>query len=153
MINYVIYCDSFWKIFYIAFISLVATIGIILSSSQRFRTPRFQALRASMFIIMGLGSVWTSPHWLYLVNFWDMIPMITQLALMGGAYILGATIYALKIPERWFPGQFDYWWNSHMIFHLLGIVATWFMYTSIYTAHEWHFENRIYECQDTVNPL
>ncbi len=27
----------------------------------------------------------------------------------GGTYIVGAYIYATKIPEKWFPGKFDYW--------------------------------------------
>lgn len=28
---------------------------------------------------------------------------------MGLLYILGALFYALRIPERWFPGKCDIW--------------------------------------------
>lgn len=27
----------------------------------------------------------------------------------GLLYILGAVFYALRVPERWFPGKFDLW--------------------------------------------
>lgn len=31
------------------------------------------------------------------------------LILMGCLYILGAVFYALRVPERFFPGKFDIW--------------------------------------------
>lgn len=31
------------------------------------------------------------------------------LILMGFLYIIGAIFYALRVPERWFPGKFDLW--------------------------------------------
>lgn len=31
------------------------------------------------------------------------------LILMGLLYILGALFYALRVPERWFPGKCDIW--------------------------------------------
>lgn len=37
--------------------------------------------------------------------------------------IFGGVIGALRIPEKWFPGKFDYWFNSHHIMHVLVLVA------------------------------
>ncbi|KZS19272.1 Progestin and adipoQ receptor family member 4 [Daphnia magna] len=37
--------------------------------------------------------------------------------------ILGGFIGAMRIPERWFPGRFDYFFNSHHIMHVLVLVA------------------------------
>lgn len=31
------------------------------------------------------------------------------LIVLGLLYILGAVFYALRVPERWFPGKFDLW--------------------------------------------
>lgn len=31
------------------------------------------------------------------------------LILMGVLYVLGAVVYAVRIPERWFPGKCDIW--------------------------------------------
>jgi len=44
--------------------------------------------------------------------------------LTGGAlYGLGAIMYALKIPERFFPKRFDMVGASHQIFHFAVISA------------------------------
>jgi predicted membrane channel-forming protein YqfA (hemolysin III family) len=37
--------------------------------------------------------------------------------------ILGGFIGAMRIPERWFPGRFDFFFNSHHIMHVLVLVA------------------------------
>lgn len=33
----------------------------------------------------------------------------THIHFTGLLYILGAVFYALRVPERWFPGKFDLW--------------------------------------------
>lgn len=42
---------------------------------------------------------------------------------MGVLYVLGGVLYAGRIPERFWPGKCDYWFQSHQIFHILVIVA------------------------------
>ena len=37
--------------------------------------------------------------------------------------ILGGVIGALRVPERYFPGRFDFFFNSHHIMHVLVLVA------------------------------
>lgn len=74
----------------------------------------------------------------------------------GLLYILGAVFYALRVPERWFPGKFDLWvrrnallvsmpmaaynrcfslcvsqFQSHQIFHVLVIAAAFVHYHGI----------------------
>lgn len=53
------------------------------------------------------------------------------LILMGLLYILGALFYALRVPERWFPGKCDIWFQSHQIFHVLVLVAAFVHYHGI----------------------
>jgi len=79
---------------------------------------------------------------------------------MGCLYILGALFYALRVPERFFPGKFDIWvsfcdklillvytrksiiyygyyiifviqFQSHQIFHVLVIAAAFVHYHGI----------------------
>jgi adiponectin receptor len=72
----------------------------------------------------------------------------------GLLYILGALFYALRVPERWFPGKCDIWvgfkqklfpistkykcrfyflfqFQSHQIFHVLVIAAAFVHYHGI----------------------
>lgn len=45
-----------------------------------------------------------------LVNcFITIIRLIKCCFILGTLYILGAIFYALRVPERWFPGKFDLW--------------------------------------------
>lgn len=37
--------------------------------------------------------------------------------------IFGGIIGALRVPERFFPGRFDFFFNSHHIMHVLVLVA------------------------------
>ena len=41
----------------------------------------------------------------------------------GALYILGAGIYAARVPEKWSPGKYDIWGSSHQIFHVLVVLA------------------------------
>jgi len=34
--------------------------------------------------------------------------IFTMICIMGAMYVTGALLYAFRIPERWFPGKFDY---------------------------------------------
>ena len=42
---------------------------------------------------------------------------VTPWVIGGAVYIIGATIYALRIPEKQFPKVFDYLGQSHNIHH------------------------------------
>lgn len=82
---------------------------------------------------------------------------LTSCIQLGLLYILGAVFYALRVPERWFPGKFDLWvyfayfysnwagiwflfffsfspgtqFQSHQIFHVLVIAAAFVHYHGI----------------------
>ena len=44
---------------------------------------------------------------------------------LGGGilYAIGAILYAVKFPEKVFPGKFDIWGNSHQLFHAFVLAA------------------------------
>ena len=61
------------------------------------------------------------------------------LLLQGALYIIGAGIYACRIPERWAPGRFDIWGSSHQIFHGFVLVAAVSHFIGLCIAYEyWH---------------
>ena len=47
---------------------------------------------------------------------------------MGSLYLIGAFLYAFRIPERYLPGKFDIFFHSHQIFHLLIVLAAYTHY-------------------------
>lgn len=42
--------------------------------------------------------------------------------------MFGGAIGAMHIPEKWFPGSLDYYFNSHNIMHILVVVAVYSMH-------------------------
>ncbi|KAF2196420.1 adiponectin receptor protein 1 [Delitschia confertaspora ATCC 74209] len=46
-------------------------------------------------------------------------------------YAAGAVLYASKIPERWFPGRFDYVGASHNLWHVAVLGGILFHYTAM----------------------
>jgi adiponectin receptor len=64
-----------------------------------------------MFIALGLSGLVPALH--YIITFGSHkafnVGALGWLILMAILYILGATLYAARIPERLFPGKFDIW--------------------------------------------
>ena len=72
---------------------------------------RFRPLRAGVFITFGLSGIAPATHYC-VVNGWEKAVdqvAIGWLILMGCLYITGAVLYAVRIPERFFPGKLDIW--------------------------------------------
>lgn len=64
---------------------------------------------------------------------------LNYLVLSGALYIAGALLYANRIPEKFFPGKFDYLGASHQIFHVFILLAAFCHYVSLRRAFNfWH---------------
>jgi adiponectin receptor len=78
-----------------------------------------------MYVLYGANGLVAISHGLYLMG-WEEIEDRIQVMWMlaqGGLYVLGAVIYACRVPERWAPGRFDLVGSSHQIFHVLVLCA------------------------------
>ena len=78
-----------------------------------------------MFVLMGLSAVAPVLHGLKIYGLDQLRRTIglDWVVLQGVLYILGAVIYAARVPERLKPGSFDIWGSSHQIFHVLVVLA------------------------------
>ena len=78
-----------------------------------------------MFVSLGLFGVIPACHSL-IVSGWQnalVEAAMHRVLIQAGLYILGAGLYAARIPERFLPGKCDFWFQSHQIFHILVIAA------------------------------
>ena len=93
------------------------------------------SLISGVFITFGLSGIAPATHFGY-VNGWQKSideAAIPWLILMGILYITGALLYAMRIPERFFPGKVDIWvstiyrmsnrrspvWLKHFFFQMM----------------------------------
>ncbi|KAI9673158.1 MAG: hypothetical protein M1817_003020 [Caeruleum heppii] len=124
-VYYGFFCEGGVRGLYWGMISLLGLSCTLVSIIPTFRTPQWRPYRAAMFVGMGLSAVIPVIHGLFL---WDPSQLDRQIGLRwllleGFLYILGAGIYAARVPEKWAPGRFDIWGSSHQIFHVLVVAA------------------------------
>ncbi|KAI8999742.1 hemolysin-III related-domain-containing protein [Gaertneriomyces semiglobifer] len=124
---YSLACDATFRALHLSIIAFCGVATLIMCLSPHFTTPHYRVFRTSMFIALGLSGTLPFLHSLYLHGYsvTTTATSASNLFLMGFLYILGAVIYASRVPERWYPGSFDYWGHSHQIFHCLVVAAAW----------------------------
>lgn len=108
---YGFYCHYQPKIIYLTVVTVLGFFSIVTSLWDKFSTPQLRPVRAGVFMAFGLSGVVPAIHYVYMEGWFNDISRASLgwLVLMGLLYILGAMFYALRIPERWFPGKFDLW--------------------------------------------
>lgn len=61
-------------------------------------------------------------------------------------YFIGALVYASQVPERWFPGAFDYCGGSHNLWHFAVLGGILFHYSAMQEFFAGAFERRVNGC-------
>lgn len=127
-----------WRNFYIGLFAVLGVICTKITFDSKFATPAYRPFRSLMFVTFGLSGV---------------LPVVTAVAKFGVQqaedrsnaswlicegffYILGACLYAARIPERfthvedncvgqnrYAKGMFDLVGHSHQIFHIMVVIA------------------------------
>ncbi|KAJ2082909.1 hypothetical protein H4R24_001239 [Coemansia sp. RSA 988] len=139
VIYYMFYCHPQLKIFYLALIFGLGAVTTFVVVAPQFGTPEYRPLRAVTFVALGMSGIVPAIHscimlgWEYTMN----AVQIPYMLMMGLTYMAGATIYGSRIPERWWPGRFDYWLHSHQILHMLVVAAAGFHYAGVTGALRW----------------
>jgi len=124
-IYYGFYCQFIPKVVYLSIISVLGTITVVVTMMDRFNAPQYRSVRAILFVCLGGFGFVPTIH-LVIESGWNEALVkggISCLLLMAFLYILGAVLYGLRIPERFLPGKFDLWFQSHQIFHVLVVFA------------------------------
>ncbi|KAI2411364.1 hypothetical protein LOY90_002187, partial [Ophidiomyces ophidiicola] len=123
-IYYGFYCWPRLQILYWSMISLLGVGCAAVAAIPRFRSPSWRPFRAAMFVSMGLSAVFPVIHSIVIFGLSEVRRQgLSWLLLQGSLYILGAVIYAARVPERLRPGKFDIVGHSHQIFHVLVVMA------------------------------
>ncbi|KAK7516628.1 hemolysin-III related-domain-containing protein [Phyllosticta citriasiana] len=140
--------------FYWIMITTNSLVCAIAAVSERFRTPAFRPIRAAMFVGLGLSAIFPVVSGLRLYGIQKLRERIALdwLVLHGLLYIVGAGIYAARIPERLSPGSFDIWGSSHQIFHVLVLCAAATHLTGLLKAFDFQ-HNQPYVTHDRLQLL
>jgi len=92
------------------------------------------------YIFASLGFYGFAPIFHVLFFNYDVHQVKVAMALatcQGLVYLGGGGIYASRVPERWFPGRFDLFFNSHQIWHVCVVLAALIHWRACMMLLEW----------------
>ncbi|WWD16362.1 hypothetical protein CI109_100788 [Kwoniella shandongensis] len=128
---YAFHDDPFLQIFYMSAIIIAGIVSAYIVLSPHHRSHRWH--RTLTFIALGLSAIVPTTHILITQGLQHARQrMSLDLVLLGGAsYIVGALLYAARIPEKLSPGTFDYFGSSHQIFHCFVLLGATLQYLAL----------------------
>ena len=139
---YAFSCEPFWRWAYLGMISILGSVGIIGPFFEFFRSPEFFLQRILVFSAMTASGMFPTLHVLFILPTSSATPVVGGMALMLLMYLSGMIIYILRVPERWFPGQFDTWLHSHQLWHVFVFAAaTVHYFTCLSMYSRWNAMN------------
>jgi len=106
---------------------------VVVSLWDKFGERAYRPFRAGLFVAMGLSGVIPCVHYGITDGFRSLIDEAAfhWMMIMASLYIGGALLYAVRVPERFFPGKCDIWFQSHQIFHMFVVIAAFVHYHGI----------------------
>lgn len=125
------YCEPVSRAVYMSLTAVLGIAGTILPWKPTFNRADMAWFRVLFYITLALTgfapvlqlNMTRGPAWSY----YFYAPITKSLVV----YTAGAVIYATHVPERWFPGAFDYVGGSHNIWHLAVLGGILFHYTAM----------------------
>ncbi|KAI1142711.1 HlyIII-domain-containing protein [Hypoxylon sp. FL0543] len=127
------YCEPISRWTYMTATAVLGIAGTILPWHPKFNGQDMAWLRVGFFV--GLGATGFMPVFqiiltrgpAWALEFYTGSNLLKSLFV----YVLGACVYASKVPERWFPGAFDYCGNAHNLWHLAVLGGILYHYVAM----------------------
>lgn len=140
------YCEPTSRWIYILLTFSLGVGGVILPWHPTFNRSDMSWARVAFYSTMALTGFAPLAQLIYTRGFgWCLYfyaPVMKSILVYG----LGACVYASKIPERWFPGLFDYCGASHNIWHVAVLCGILFHYFAMQELFEGAFQRAHGEC-------
>ena len=140
------YCEPVSRWVYIVSTALLGVAGVILPWRPTFNRQDMAWLRVAFYVSLAAtgfapviqlnltrGSQW---------SYYFYAPVMKSVLV----YLVGAIIYAMKLPEKLLPGWFDYVGGSHNIWHCMIILGILFHYMALQDFFSGAFQRAQEDC-------
>jgi adiponectin receptor len=125
------YCEPVSRAIYMTFTAVMGALGTVLPWHPTFNRADMAWARVAFYVTLATTgfapviqlNLTRGPAWSY----YFYAPIGKSMAV----YLIGAIIYAAQVPEKWWPGRFDYAGASHNIWHLAVLGGILFHYTAM----------------------
>ena len=144
------YCEPVSQWSYIIMTGALGIGGVILPWYPTFNRADMSWARVAFYCMLGATgllpvfqlNITRGPEWSY----YFYAPIMKSVAI----YLCGAIVYASQIPERWWPGGFDYIGGSHNLWHLAVLGGILFHYHAMQEIFAGAFQRAQLECSRTT---
>ncbi|KAL5942664.1 hypothetical protein ACKVV1_001506 [Pyricularia oryzae] len=123
--HFAFYCDAPTRNVYLGLLTGTAVGCGILTLRPKFRQPGYRTMRFLMYAGLGASLFLPLAHGLSVLGWKRLDAAMGLESFLGLAAInfSGSAVYAMRIPERWFPGTFDLIGQSHNWMHVLVLTG------------------------------
>ena len=140
------YCEPVSRWIYVTATAILGIGGVIVPWFRFFNRDDMAWARVGFYISLGASGfipaveliITRGPEWAY--YFYAPITMSIIV------YIAGAVVYAMRIPEKFLPGWFDYFGGSHNIWHFAVLGGILFHYHAMSQMFSGAFHRALLDC-------
>lgn len=153
MLSFIFHEDLSYCIIFTFLFLVLGMICTVTTFDSKFSTPYYRPFRSAMFILFGLSGIFPVIGAVHLYGLEDAIRRSGAIWLFseGFFYILGACLYAMRIPEKWVynethdkntVGKYDFFGSLHQIFHFMVIIAAYCHWRGLFASYiDWKSRN------------
>lgn len=112
--------------FFLGLTCVLSVLCAMVVMNEKFNIAKYRPLRAGFFAIFGFSGLVPLITGVYIFGFNGVLERINVTFVLWEAlfYIIGATLYGLRLPERLMPGKFDLIGSSHQVFHCMVVIGS-----------------------------
>lgn len=145
--HYAFFKEPGWAMFYLVGECSLASVVAVATFTPWFARKQYRAYRFFMFMALAAWSVFPVVHlvWLHGIGGDNVMAWGPGIIVTVALYVSGGAIYALRVPERWSPGSFDTFGNSHQLFHTLIVAAAYQWHLTMTNLYTWRAESLLAE--------
>ncbi|KAJ7059534.1 hemolysin-III related-domain-containing protein [Mycena amicta] len=137
-VHFEFFCHPREKLFYLILLTSIGLGAAYIVLNPEYSKLTHRGTRTGVFVGLSLSGVIPTVHCILLQGLHTALVEqgVRWIVLSAVLYIVGAFLYANRIPERFAPGKFDYFFASHQIFHVCVLAAVCCHYTGILVGLE-----------------
>jgi channel protein (hemolysin III family) len=116
-------CEPVLRMFFLCATGVYGASGVFLAWYPPFTKPSSAWLRVVFFTLLGVTGVIPGLYLAWAENSSFASHLYSLMIKPTAPTIIGSIFYAGQIPERWWPGKFDFIGSSHNIWHMAVLTS------------------------------
>jgi adiponectin receptor len=125
------YCEPVSRYIYLLTTATLGIGGVILPWHPTFNRADMNWARVAFYVSLGATGFVPVLQLILTRGTAETFAFYSPIAKSISVYLIGAFVYASQVPERWFPGAFDYVGGSHNLWHFAVLGGILFHYVAM----------------------